>query len=247
LTAERFVPNAVAAEPGARMYRTGDLARFLSDGVIEYLGRIDHQLKIRGVRIEPGEIEAVLCEHPSVREALVVPREDAAGERRLTAYLLPASADVPASDAVRAFAGERLPEVMVPSAFVWLEAFPLTANGKLDRRALPEPDWRTPDAEERFVAPRTPVEEVLAGIWGEVLGLDRVGVTDHFFRQGGHSLSAVALITRVRGIFRVDLPVRVVFESPTIAQLAAVLGAKEVRPGQHEKIATLLQRVKAGT
>ena len=133
----------------------------------------------------------------------------------------------------------------MPSAFTWLDAFPLTASGKLDRRAFPEPDWGRLESAQAFVPPRTPVEEVLAGIWGEVLSLDRVGVHDHFFRQGGHSLSAVALITRIRGIFRVDLPVRAVFESPTIAQLATVLAAREARPGQHEKIALLIQQIKA--
>jgi len=246
LTAERFVPNPFDTEPGSRMYRTGDLARYRPDGVIDYLGRIDQQLKLRGVRIEPGEIEAVLAEHPSIRGVLVVAREDRAGQRRLVAYLLPVNADaIPGSNAIRDFAAERLPDVMVPSAFTWLDAFPLTASGKLDRRAFPEPDWGRLESAQAFVPPRTPVEEVLAGIWGEVLSLDRVGVHDHFFRQGGHSLSAVALITRIRGIFRIDLPVRAVFESPTIAQLATVLAAREARPGQHEKIALLIQQIQA--
>ncbi|HEV3052244.1 MAG TPA: amino acid adenylation domain-containing protein, partial [Longimicrobium sp.] len=192
MTAERFVPDPFSAEGGARLYRTGDRARWRADGTLEYLGRTDFQVKVRGFRIEPGEIESVLRGHESVTDCVVVAREDVPGDRRLVAYVV---GGVEAEE-LRAHLRGSLPDYMVPAAFVVLEALPLTPNGKLDRKALPAPELGS--AEDRYVAPRTPVEEVLAGIWAEVLRLERVGVHDNFFALGGHSLLAVTLVERMR-------------------------------------------------
>jgi amino acid adenylation domain-containing protein len=214
LTAERFVPDPFATEPGTRMYRSGDRLRWKADGRLEFIGRVDEQVKIRGFRIEPGEIEAVLSAHPDVREARVIVGDDASGEQRLVAYVVGAVE----ADALRAHLRQSLPEYMVPAAFVGLEALPLTPNGKLDVRALPAPELAS--AEDRYVAPRTPAEEVLAEIWAEVLRLERVGVNDNFFELGGHSLLAIRVVSRVRAVFGVELPLRALFEGPTVAELA---------------------------
>ncbi|HEX8273806.1 MAG TPA: amino acid adenylation domain-containing protein, partial [Longimicrobiaceae bacterium] len=217
LTAGRYVPDPFPAEAGARLYRTGDRVRLLADGTLEFLGRIDSQVKLRGYRIEPGEVEAALCEHPAVREAVVVVREDAPGDRRLVGYVVAEGAAVSPAE-LRAHLGGRLPEHMVPGGFVVLDRLPLTSNGKVDRRALPAPEHAA-DA-ERYVAPRTPAEEVLAGIWGEVLGVERVGVEDGFFELGGHSLLATRVVSRTREVLAVELPLRALFEAPTVAGLA---------------------------
>jgi amino acid adenylation domain-containing protein len=214
LTAERFLPDPFAAEPGARMYRTGDRLRWKADGRLEFIGRVDEQVKVRGFRIEPGEIEARLTAHAGVHEARVIVREDEPGEQRLVAYVV-GEAD---AEALRAHLRESLPEYMVPAAFVALERIPLTPNGKLDVKALPAPDLAS--AEDRYVAPRTPVEEVLAGIWAEVLRLERVGVHDSFFELGGHSLLATRVVSRIRELLGAELPLRAFFEGPTVAELA---------------------------
>jgi amino acid adenylation domain-containing protein len=214
LTAERFVPDPFAAEPGGRLYRTGDRARWRADGSLEYLGRLDGQVKIRGFRIEPGEVEAALRRNPGVTDCVVVVREDRPGDRRLVAYVVGGVE----MDALRAHARQSLPEYMVPSAFVALDLLPLTPNGKLDRKALPAPEIGS--AEESSVAPRTPVEEVLAGVWAEVLGRERVGVEESFFDLGGHSLLATRVVSRIRAVLGVELPLRALFEGPTIAELA---------------------------
>ncbi|HST62618.1 MAG TPA: amino acid adenylation domain-containing protein, partial [Longimicrobium sp.] len=222
LTAERFVPDPFADEPGARMYRTGDRAKRLADGTVEFLGRIDQQVKVRGFRVEPGEVEGVLRAHPAVHEAVVVARPDRTGSVALVAYVVGADdADGAAIDvhALHVHCAARLPTYMVPSAFVVLDALPLTENGKLDRRALPEPGLAS--AAGTYVAPRTPAEEVLAGIWAEVLRVERVGIHESFFDLGGHSLLAMRLASRVREVFGVELPLRALFEAPAVAQLAA--------------------------
>jgi amino acid adenylation domain-containing protein/non-ribosomal peptide synthase protein (TIGR01720 family) len=232
LTAESFVPNPFSAEPGARLYKTGDLVRYLPDGNVEFLGRIDHQVKVRGFRIELGEIEAVLKDHGDVQEAVVLAREDLPGDRRLVAYVVPDGEVLPNLNELRAYVKQKLPAYMVPSAFVTLEALPLLPNAKVNRDALPAPDGTGQDSGARFVAPRTPVEELLADIWTQVLYADRVGVRDNFFELGGHSLLATQLISRVRDAFRIELPVRAIFEQPVLAGLAQeVEAALRTGPG----------------
>ena len=214
LTAERFVPDPFSRRGGQRLYRTGDEARYLANGEIEYLGRSDQQVKLRGYRIELGEIEAALREHESVNSAAVAVR----GER-LVAYVVGQTID---GNVLRQHLQQRLPDYMVPSYYMSLAALPQTPNGKLDRKALPEPE---PDAitGAEYEAPRTPVEEVLAAIIAEVLGVSRVGRQDDFFALGGHSLLAMQVISRIREAFQVELPVRVLFESPTLAGLGRYL------------------------
>jgi acyl-coenzyme A synthetase/AMP-(fatty) acid ligase len=228
LTAEKFAPNPFSRDPGSRLYRTGDVARYLPDGNIEFLGRSDHQVKVRGFRIELGEIEAVLGRHPTVHQSVVLAREDTpAGStaapgtgKRLVAYIVPKQMTGPTVSELRSFLKEKLPEHMIPSAFVFLDALPLTSHGKVDRAALPVPDQLRPELERAFVAPRTPVEVELAGIWAKVLQLERVGIHDDFFELGGHSLLATQVISRLRAAFHIDLPLRSLFERPTVAGLA---------------------------
>ncbi|HEU4558536.1 MAG TPA: amino acid adenylation domain-containing protein, partial [Longimicrobium sp.] len=215
VTAVRFVPDRFAPEPGARMYRTGDRVRWTADGKLEFMGRLDEQVKVRGFRIEPGEVESAICACPGVRQARVIVREDRPGDKRLVAYVVGEAE----TGAVRAHLRRSLPEYMVPQAFVALERLPLTPNGKLDRRGLPAPGDAVADAEP--APPRTPVEEVLAAIWAEVLGRARVGTRENFFELGGHSLLATRLISRIRSVFAVELPVRALFEGPTVAEVAA--------------------------
>ncbi|MBD2510747.1 amino acid adenylation domain-containing protein [Nostoc muscorum FACHB-395] len=222
LTAEKFIPNPFSHEPEARLYKTGDQARYLPDGNIEFLGRIDNQVKIRGFRIEPGEIEAALSQHSDVREAAVIAREDIPGEKRLVAYFVP-NQKQPTIGELRHFLKEKLPYYMVPAAFVTLDALPLTLNGKVDRRALPAPLNTRPELEETFVAPSTPIEEKLAKIWAEVLGIQHLGVNDNFFHLGGHSLTATQFLSRVRDVLQVELPFQSIFESPTIANFAKLI------------------------
>ncbi|MFL5356299.1 amino acid adenylation domain-containing protein [Archangium sp.] len=219
LTREKFIEDRFAAAPGGRLYRTGDYARYLADGSIEFLGRRDAQVKVRGFRIELAEIEAALARHPAVKDVAVVAREIGAGGKRLVAYVVPGTSPELDTAALKAFLKESLPEYMVPSAFVRLEAFPLTPSGKVDRKSLPAPELEG-SAQEGFVAPRTPMEELVAGTWAPLLGLRRVGAHDHFFELGGHSLLATRVVSRLREVLRVDLPVRVLFEAPTVAELA---------------------------
>jgi acyl-CoA synthetase (AMP-forming)/AMP-acid ligase II len=219
LTAEKFIPNPFSPEPGARLYRTGDLARYLPDGDIEFFGRMDHQVKIRGFRIELGEIEATLSQHPAVRETVALVREELPGDKRLVAYAIP-EGEPPTTTELRYFLQQKLPEYMVPAAFVMLDALPLTPNGKVDRRALPPPDWARPELALAFVAPRTPVEDALASIWSQVLGIEQVGIYDDFFELGGHSLLATRVISHMRSTLKVEVPLRTMFEAPTVAGLA---------------------------
>ncbi|RKH74771.1 non-ribosomal peptide synthase/polyketide synthase [Corallococcus aberystwythensis] len=223
LTAERFIPDGFSTTPGTRLYRTGDVARWLPDGAIEYVGRADFQVKVRGLRIELGEIEAALEQHPGVRQAVVVAREDVAGDKRLVAYVARRSDAGVDTSALRSRLHEKLPEYMVPSAFVLLEALPLTPSGKVDRKALPAPE-ATASASE-YIAPRTATEAKLAGLWADVLRVPRVGARDHFFELGGHSLLATQLVSRVRAAFGVELALRTVFEAPTLEALARRLDA----------------------
>jgi acyl-coenzyme A synthetase/AMP-(fatty) acid ligase/acyl carrier protein len=223
LTAERFAPDPFGppfgGEFGGRLYRTGDRVRWRADGALEFLGRMDDQIKVRGHRVEPGEVEASLRAHPAVRAAVVVAREDIPGEKCLVAYLVPEQ-PAPGVSELRAFLHQRLPDFMVPSAFVVLEQLPLSPNGKVDRRSLPPPVGEPSDSVEPFVAPRGPIEELLAGIWAAVLRVDRVGIHDNFFELGGHSLLATQVISRILTTLGVELPLRAVFEAPTVAGLA---------------------------
>jgi acyl-coenzyme A synthetase/AMP-(fatty) acid ligase len=214
LTAEKFIPDGFGGEPGGRLYRTGDLVRWLPGGTVEFLGRVDHQVKVRGFRIEPGEIEAALRRHPQVREAVVVAR----GERLVACVV--ADEEGPGAAELQGFLRGRLPAALVPSAFVRLSELPLTPTGKVDRRALAGLGLETPAESGGHVAPRNPIEELLVPLWSEVLGVERVGVFDDFFALGGHSLLGVQLTSRVRDLFGVELPVRAVFSSATVAGLA---------------------------
>jgi acyl carrier protein len=199
------------------MYRTGDLARYLPDGSVEFLGRADEQIKIRGFRIEPGEIESVITRELGVRQALVIARDDARGEKRLVAYVVAAHSQNGSTVQIRTRLKEHLPEYMVPSAIVYLAKIPLTANGKVDRQALPEPE--VVEAKS-YVAPKTATEEAVARIWSEVLRRDRISTEDNFFDLGGHSLLATQVVSRIREQFRVNLPIRALFENPTVCGLA---------------------------
>jgi acyl-coenzyme A synthetase/AMP-(fatty) acid ligase/acyl carrier protein len=222
LTAERFVPDAFSGEPGARLYRTGDRGRLPADGNLEFLGRLDEQVKLRGFRLEPGEIEAALAEHPAVRSAVVVLREED-GDRRLVAYLVPArGGELPLAE-LRAHLKARLPDYMVPAVIVALEALPTTPSGKVDRRRLPAPERRGVAAGAVYVAPEGPAEEALAQVFAQVLRRERVGRHDDFFELGGHSLLATQVVARVSDAFHVELPLRALFEAATVADLALVV------------------------
>jgi amino acid adenylation domain-containing protein len=224
-TAASFIPDPFAHEPGARLYRTGDLVRYRGSVELEFLGRIDHQVKVRGFRIELGEIESVLRGHEALRDCVVVAAEDGHGTARVLAYIVVAVEDSATAQDWRGYVKERLPEYMVPSAFVRLDELPLTANGKVDRKALPAPDLMQSDAAEQYVAPRTPVEAALVEIWEKVLRVERPGVHQNFFDLGGHSLLATQVVSRVRQTMQVELPLRTIFEAPTVAELAAHVSA----------------------
>lgn len=223
LTSEKFIANPFSAEAGARLYKTGDLARYLPDGNIEYLGRLDHQVKIRGFRVEPGEIAGALNQHPGIQTSTVIAREDTPGDKRLVAYLVNRYASL-SSSALREYLREKLPEYMVPAAFVTLKSLPLTPNGKIDRNALPMPEPEL--AGKKFARPATTTEMLLAEIWHEVLQLREVGIHDNFFELGGHSLLAVQLIAKINKSLDVHLSVPVFFQNPTINKLALVLDPK---------------------
>jgi amino acid adenylation domain-containing protein len=232
LTSQRFITNPfvgapfmgaqlMGSQPGTRLYKTGDLARYRADGNIEFLGRIDNQVKIRGFRIELGEIESVLNQHPAVREAVVIVQQDVPDDKHLVAYIVfNEQVNNPKTSELRQFLNEKLPQYMVPSAYVTLDTLPLTPNGKVNRHLLPEVDAFNLDTEQSYVAPGTCIEEELARIWGQILGKQQVGIYDNFFELGGHSLLATQLTSRIRDAFQVELSVRILFEAPTVASLA---------------------------
>jgi amino acid adenylation domain-containing protein len=230
LTAERFMPHPFGHEAGGRLYKTGDLARYRSDGEMEYIGRTDQQVKIRGFRIELGEIEAALERHPSVREAVVIAREDNIGEKRLVAYLAATEESAAGSvSELRGYLKKQLPEYMVPALFVMLSELPQTPNGKVDRNALPAPSGARPDLEREYVAPRNELEQQVAAIWQELLRVEQVGIHDNFFDLGGHSLLTTQVILRVRDRLHVEVPLRDFFETPTVNGLALAIRASQVR------------------
>jgi len=223
LTADKFVPHPFSQKAGARLYRTGDLARHLPGGQIEFVGRSDDQVKVRGFRIELGEIEAVLAQHEGVNQAVVVVVEDAPGEKRLVAYVVMGAGVALTTSEMRSFLAAKLPNHMLPAAFVRLEKLPLTASGKVDRAALPVPESMRPALKETYAPPRNPLEERLVRIWTELLKLDRVGIDDDFFELGGDSLLATQFISRVFQRLKVELPVRRLFENPTVAEFAVLI------------------------
>ncbi|HJP94904.1 MAG TPA: amino acid adenylation domain-containing protein [Pyrinomonadaceae bacterium] len=233
LTAEKFVPDRFSGEPGEKLYRSGDLCRWLPSGEIEFVGRVDKQVKLRGFRIELGEIEAVLRTHAAVRESVVVVNDAGRDDKRLVAYVV-AEPRATTGNELRTYLKERLPEYMVPSVFMLLEELPLTASGKVDHRRLPEPEGVRPELAAGYVAPTTAVEELVAGMWAEVLGLERVGVNDNFFDLGGHSLVAIQVISRVRETFQVELKLDKFFATPTVSALAKVIAAAQAR-GEESK------------
>ncbi len=242
LTATRFIPHPFSTAAGARLYRTGDLGRYLPDGEIQFVGRVDHQVKLRGYRIELGEIEVALSAHPAVREIVAVIREDSAAEKRLVAYLVPVMPEwTPGVEELRGYAKERLPEYMIPAAFVWLEKLPLTAHGKVDREELPAPEQGKPELVATYVGPSSSTEEILVGMWAEVLGIERVGVNDNFFELGGHSLLATRIIAQVNQAFQVELPMHRLLEMPTVAGLAiAIVDSLALSTVNNEEAARVL-------
>ena len=231
LSAARFVEHPFCKGPGARLYRTGDRTRYRADGVVEFLGRIDQQIKLRGHRIEPGEIEAVLARHEAVGEAVVVAREESPGDVRLVAYVVPRAGAAPVAAQLRSWLRERLPEPMLPSHFVWLESLPLTPNRKLDRKALPPPDGLErgasapgPASASLSPAPAGKLEQTIAEVWRDVLEVSRVGLEDNFFDLGGHSLLAVRVHRRLRQAVGRELAITDLFRFPTVRALASYLG-----------------------
>ncbi|HEX7735374.1 MAG TPA: amino acid adenylation domain-containing protein, partial [Ktedonobacteraceae bacterium] len=244
LTAERFVPDPYGQQSGARLYRTGDLARYRSDGTIEFLGRIDHQVKLRGYRIETGEIEAVLRQQPGVREAIVRVRESVPGDKRLIAYVVPDQGQHPLSlNELRQFLQARLPGYMLPAAFVSLEKLPLTPSGKIDHRALPLPESARNEMDVSYVPPGSPIEESLATIWATLLEVDQVGIHDNFFLSGGHSLLAIRLISRIYEAFQAELSVLDIFEAPTIARQSSIIVRKHAERADSETVSQLLAEI----
>jgi len=242
LTAERFIHHSFDEGPDQRLYKTGDLARYLPDGNVQFIGRIDNQVKIRGYRVELGEIEAVLRSHPSVRQCVATVREEGGG-KRLVGYVVSLWGVAMDAGDLRSFLGGKLPDYMIPSAWVQLDELPFLPNGKVDRQALPAPDQNRPDLRNGYQAPRAPLEDALAKIWGELLSKDKVGIRDNFFDLGGHSLLATQIVSRVRGRLSIELPLRVVFESPTIEQMAAVILERQRKDPTHDNLERALKEL----
>lgn len=230
MTALRFIPHPFTRVPGQRLYKTGDTGRFLPDGSLEYLGRSDHQVKLRGIRIELGEIEAALRQHSAVWSNVVVCRDDTLGNKRLVAYVVLHKEQQLRTGELREFLKKKIPDYMIPSAFVMMEAMPLTPNGKVNNQALPPPEWSALHLESAFVPPRTPVEEVIAKIWSELLRVEQIGIYDNFFDLGGHSLLVTQVLSRICNAFQVNLPMHKLFEHPTVAELALLIHQSEGHP-----------------
>jgi amino acid adenylation domain-containing protein len=232
LTAKKFIPTPFSDDPGARLYKTGDLVRYRADGNIEYLGRLDYQVKIRGFRIELGEIESVLLQHPAIAETVVVAREEQPGDKRLVAYIVSQQTFSPTAQELLTYLKQKLPDYMIPSTFVTLDALPLTPNGKIDRNALPAPNHAVCGPHPGMTAPRTAAEELVAQIWSDIIGVEQIGIHDNFFELGGHSLLAIRVISHLRDVFNVELPLNSLFENPTIeallSKIVEILGRPQV-------------------
>lgn len=241
LTAERFIPDPFSREPGSRLYKTGDMVRYLIDGNVEFLGRVDQQVKIRGYRIELGEIDVVLNQHPKIREGVVVVREDFSDDKCLVAYYI-SDPDLIQTE-LRNFLRDKLPDYMIPTVFVSLDELPKTPIGKVDRKSLPAPDQDRPDLAKAYVAPTNPVEQMIADLWAEILGVECVGIYDNFFDLGGHSLMATQIITRIKNIFQVDISLRQLFELPTVANLALVVAKAQTEQVDAEQLSGLLDEL----
>jgi amino acid adenylation domain-containing protein len=246
LTAEKFIKNPLTADGTPRLYRTGDLGRFLNDGSIEFIGRADDQVKVRGFRIELGEIENVLAQHQSIRQAVVIVREDTPGDQRLAAYLTLLTSPAPSTSDLRGFLADKLPEYMIPGIYVFLDHLPLTPNGKVDRKALPMPESSRPELGTHFIAPRNEVEKTLASIWAEALKVEQVGIQDNFFELGGHSLLIVQVHHQITQQFHADLSIAQMFQYPTIQSLAQFLSRSQEQPpqqpGQNIRERAILQK-----
>ena len=228
LTASAFIDDPFCTKPGSRVYRTGDLVRWRADGAVEFLGRIDHQIKLRGFRIELGEIEAQLDALPGISQSVVLLREDVPGLKQLVAYVIAADGQNPDAEQIRSALGRELPDYMVPAAVLALEHFPLSPNGKLDRKALPAPE--APTSGMVYTAPESPIEKELATMWAELLGADKVGIHDDFFALGGHSLVAMQMVSRIMTAMQVELPLDALFNAPTIAGLARQIDEHAAKP-----------------
>jgi non-ribosomal peptide synthetase component F len=235
LTAERFIPHPFSHEPGARLYQTGDLARYLPDGNLELLGRLDHQVQLRGVRIELGEVEAALRRHTAIRQAIVLAREDTIGDVRLVAYLVVDPSSRPTISALRLFLKTILPDYMAPSTWVIMDALPTTPSGKVDRRALPVPSGLRPELIAAYEAPRTQVEQTLAAAWQEVLHVENVGIHDNFFDLGGYSLLMTQIYSQLQEDFRKSFSMIDMFKYPTISSLADYLSQQYPQPSSFQK------------
>jgi acyl-coenzyme A synthetase/AMP-(fatty) acid ligase len=242
LTAELFIPDPFGAHPGQRLYRTGDFVRYLPDGNIEFIGRADRQVKVRGHRIELGEIEAALLNHPAVRDCVVTARGDEGREQQLVAYIVARREGKMPVNEWRSHLKGRLPDYMIPNAFVLLDALPMTTSGKVQHKALPPPDRMRAGADD-FVAPRTPLEVAMAGLWAEVLRLEKIGTLDNFFAMGGHSLLGMMLISRVSAAFQVELPLRTLFTSPTVAEFVVALVQALAEQCADEDVAEALEEL----
>jgi acyl carrier protein len=248
LTAERFVPDAFGKQPGSRLYRTGDLVRFRADGELEFLGRVDQQVKIRGFRIELGEVEKALSAHEAIQQAAVSVRSGTNGEKRLVAHLVMKEQscaeggkdDRQTSCELREYLLQRLPEYMIPNQYVVLQAMPLTLNGKVDRKQLPEPDPSLRSQERPFIAPHTKLEQALAGIWMEVLGLEKVSANDSFFDLGGDSLLVSRMVAKIHSAFAVHIPIRTIFLTPTIQKIAAAVKAQRAKQNDQSHVEEFL-------
>lgn len=242
LTAAAFIPDPYGPKPGGRLYRTGDVARHDSDGVLEFMGRVDHQVKIRGHRIEMEEIEGALCELEVVQNAVVTVRERAGEDKRLVGYIIPRIGSQPTSATLRAALSAHLPDHMIPTTFVLLERFPLTPNGKVDRRALPDIGQVPALMEAAHASPASPTEEHIIQIWKEVLAIDQLTVTDNFFDLGGHSLLAIQVVSRLNEVFKKEFSVAALFESPTIAKLATLIDSQST-DGQQDAIGQVVDEL----
>ena len=235
LTAEKFIPDPFSSQSGARLYNTGDLARYRADGNIDFLGRSDNQVKVRGFRIELGEIETVMAQHAGVKSAVALVREDTPGDTRLVAYVAAHPEQAPSTEDLRRLFADKLPKYMIPGHIVFMDAFPLTPNGKVDRRAFPPPDPNAAAFEEDCIAPRNSVEEKLVQIWEKLLGVHPISVQSSFFDLGGHSLLVIHLLLEIERVFGKNLTVETIFQAETVEQLALVLGSQDA----HERPAVV--------